>query len=296
MSERRLEVSGESRRLDVFLAGELGLGRRGARQLVESGRVRIEGEAARPAAGRAVASGETVVVEGLGARPLDVVPEPDTDLVVVGQGDGWLAVDKPAGMPVHPLQPGETGTVLNAVATRHPEIQGVGEGGLRSGVVHRLDVDTSGVLVFATTPERWTVWREAFREHRVEKIYLAVVHGDVGPGEERLPLKVLQHRPARVGVGDPQDPATRLCTTRWKPLGRFREATVLEVRPTTGFLHQIRATLAHLGHPLVGDVAYGGDGSLAPRHLLHAERVKLDRVFVEAPTPADFRAAVDRLR
>jgi len=296
VSGRRLEVRGEARRLDVFLAAALGLGRRGARQLVESGRVRIDGEASRPAAGRSVAPGETVVVEGLGGHPLEVVAEPDRELVVVGRGEGWLAVDKPAGRPVHPLQPGETGTVLNAVAARHPEVQGVGEGGLRSGVVHRLDVDTSGVLVVATAPDSWTRWRDAFREHRVEKIYLAVVHGDLGPGEERLPLKVLRHRPARVGVGDPQDPATRLCTTRWKPLGRFGRATVLEVRPTTGFLHQIRATFAHLGHPLVGDVAYGGDGELAPRHLLHAERVKLDRVFLEAPTPPDFRTAVDRLR
>ena len=144
-------------RLDRALASLLGVSRRQVRDLLARGAVCLNGRPARLGnKGDPVSAGDRLLIEEL--RPLgqaSVIPEPGLPLVVLASGPGWLAVDKPAGMPVHPLREGETGTVLNALAARRPEVQGVGEAGLRSGVVHRLDVDTSGVLLLATTAPVW---------------------------------------------------------------------------------------------------------------------------------------------
>jgi 23S rRNA pseudouridine1911/1915/1917 synthase len=286
-------------RLDVFLAGALGATRGQVRRLLAAGGVRVGGGAAGlPEKGRLLARGDRVAVqEPTLAAAAAPEPQRELELAVLAEGDGWVAVDKPAGVAVHPLAPGERGTLLNALVARHPEVTGIGEGGLRSGVVHRLDVDTSGVLLFATTELRWLDLREAFRRHRVAKTYRALVHGRLpGEGELVLHLSVLRHRPARVGVVDPGAGRSRRTQLTWRSLELFEDATLVEVSPRTGFLHQIRVSLAHLGHPVVGDVAYGAPEGMAPRHLLHAARVAVGDVFAESPDAEDFAEALARQR
>jgi 23S rRNA pseudouridine1911/1915/1917 synthase len=286
-------------RLDVFLARVLGATRGQVRRLLAAGGVRVgAGATGLSAKGRLLEPGERVAVEepALAAAAVPE-PEPGAPLVVLAEGEGWLAVDKPAGVAVHPLAPGERGTLLNALVARHPEVTGIGEGGLRSGVVHRLDVDTSGVLLFATDELRWLDLREAFRRHRVAKTYRALVHGRLaGEGELVLHFSVLRHRPARVGVVEPGAGKSRRTELRWRTLEEFRDTTLVEVSPRTGFLHQIRASLAHLGHPLLGDAAYGAPEGFAARHLLHAARVAVDDVAAESPDAADFAEALGRAR
>jgi 23S rRNA pseudouridine1911/1915/1917 synthase len=302
-SERSFEVrEGEAgARLDVVLAARLGVGRAAVRALLERGAVRLGPRRLgyRDKA-RAVAPGERIEVEGFAAPDArGVRPEPDTPLVVLAEGPGWVAVDKPAGRPVHPLREDEGGTILNALVARRPELQGVGEGGLRSGVVHRLDVDTSGVLLVATEATAWTRLRAAFREHRVEKVYRALVVGEwAGEGALEVDLAVVRHRPARVavvgeGVG-PVPPGARRAGLRWRALGSGAGVTLVEVRPRTGFLHQIRATLAWLGHPVCGDRSYGaaGDPSAATRQLLHASRLRFEEVAAASPDPPDLAGAL----
>jgi len=286
-------------RLDVFLARVLPASRGQVRALLAARGVSVDGGGVDLGAkGRILAAGQRVALsEPTVAAASAPEPEPEAELRVLAAGDGWLALDKPAGMPVHPLAPGERGTLLNALVARHPEVTGVGEGGLRSGVVHRLDVDTSGVLLFATGELRWLDLREAFRSHKVEKRYRALVHGRLaGEGELVLHLAVVRHRPARVGVVPASDGRSRRTELRWRSLETFETATLVEVAPRTGFLHQIRASLAELGHPLLGDVAYGAPEGSAPRHLLHAASVAIDDVAAESPDAEDFAAELARLR
>ena len=304
-------------RLDRALALLLGVSRRQARELLTRGAVSLNGRVARLAnKGDAVAAGDRLVVEEI-PPPANaaVIPQPELPLDVLARGPGWLALDKPAGMPVHPLREGERGTLLNALAARCPEVQGVGEAGLRSGVVHRLDVDTSGVLLVATTAVAWERLRGAFREHRVDKRYRAIVWGALRDEHHmECGLAVAQHRPARVRVVPEREDSTDATgATRsgvWRveqyvrPLEALRGATLVEVRPRTGFLHQIRATLAHLGHPVVGDAIYGGAQSpeaagqpRADRHMLHAAAAALEEdVRAAAPDPPDFEALLVALR
>jgi 23S rRNA pseudouridine1911/1915/1917 synthase len=301
VSERSFRVSEAEAgaRLDVFLARVLPASRGQVRALLAARGVRVDGGGVDLGAkGRILAAGQRVALsEPTVAAASAPEPEPEADLRVLAEGEGWLALDKPAGVPVHPLAPGERGTLLNALVARHPEVTGIGEGGLRSGVVHRLDVDTSGVLLFATDELRWLDLREAFRSHKVEKRYRALVHGRLeGEGELVLHLAVVRHRPARVGVVAAGDGRSRRTQLRWRSVETFEAATLVEVAPRTGFLHQIRASLAELGHPLLGDVAYGAPAGSAPRHLLHAARVAVDDVAAESPDAADFAEALAELR
>jgi 23S rRNA pseudouridine1911/1915/1917 synthase len=253
----------------------------------------------------ALRAGARLEVRGFTAPgALRARPEPERSLPVLAHGPGWIALDKPAGCPVHPLREDEGGTLLNALVARHPEVQGVGEGGLRSGVVHRLDVDTSGVVLYALDPGSFRRLRDAFRAHRVHKVYRALVAGRLeGAGAAEVELVVARHRPARVrvvralGPRDAPGPGGRRAGLRYRALAHGPEATLLEVVPRTGFLHQIRATLAWLGHPVCGDVVYGAPerpGGVS-RQLLHAARLAFDGIDVASPDPPDFAAACARL-
>jgi 23S rRNA pseudouridine1911/1915/1917 synthase len=229
--------------------------------------------------------------------------EPGLPLRVLAEGRGWLVVDKPPGVPVHALGPGEKGTLLSAVAARHPEIAGVGEGGLRSGVVHRLDVDTSGALLFATEEGTFRRLRAAFAAHRVEKRYRAILLGELGgAGEIECGLRVARHRPARVRVVEAErasiDRGVRRSKLAWRALERLRSATLVEVTLETGFLHQIRATFAHAGHPIAGDLVYGTrqEHIWAPRQMLHASSLAIEEISAASPDPPDFAALLDELR
>ncbi len=306
-----VERDASGARLDAFLAQRLGLSRAETRRLLARGKVSVDGRRQDAGAkGLKLTSGARVAVEAFAPRAEQrVAPAREPALGVLAEGPGWLVVDKPAGMPVHPYEEDERGTVLNFVAARQPEVQGVGEGGLRSGVVHRLDVDTSGALLVATEERSWRRLRRAFRNHRVTKRYRAVVLGaPPDEGRAEVGLRVARHRPARVEVVDAERASrngdVRLGRLSWQIRERFPEASLLEIDLETGFLHQVRATLAHLGCPVLGDRDYGPgarsadaeDPSAAARQLLHAAELAFDEIRATSPDPPDFAAALDRLR
>lgn len=285
----------EGIRLDVFIGEKLGLSRIQTRQLLQRRVVKIDGRfASAKNKGDKLSVGSVVKIEAF-TPPSDisVIPEPNTPLAVVAQGQDWLIVNKPVGMPVHPLKEGEVGTLLNAVAARYPQIQGVGEAGLRSGVVHRLDIETSGVVLFALRHARWRELRQVFENHTARKIYRAVVGGKVvGEGTERMRLYVAQHKPARVRVFTDETvdhpPGSRDCDLQWKALGSSAETTLVEINLGTGFLHQIRVMFASMGHPVIGDRAYGDAAVPHSRLMLHAFSLAVGEIFGEAPLPKEF--------
>ena len=287
-------------RLDAWIARNFDCSRARARELMEAGHVRVDDHPVDASAkGRRLLAGQAVAV-AVDPSALDrIEPAPRLPVEILAEGDGWIVVDKPAGVPVHPLRADETDTLLQRLAARRPSIVGIGEGGLRSGVVHRLDVDTSGCQAFATEPRSFETLRAAFREHRVDKVYRAIVGGrPPDDGVVDLDLVVGRHLPARVGAfAAGEGPGgSRRCRNQWRRLEQLdgRHALV-EARPHTGFLHQIRVTLAHLGHPLVGDAAYG-DGTGASRHMLHASALRVGPIDAASPDPEDFRACLQRYR
>ena len=300
---RALEVSPAEagRRLDVFLAEKLSVSRAHTRRLLSRGAVRLGDRALGLSdKGLALHAGERLEVsETAGPEDEQIEPEPELPLRVLAEGPGWLAVDKPAGMPVRPRAPGERGSLLSAVVARYPALQGVGEGGLRSGVVHRLDVDSSGALLVATGQLAWERLRTAFRRRQVEKVYRAIALGRLeDDGRVELDLVTARHRPAVVRAARPGEARARPTATSWRVVEWLRGATLLEVRTEGGFLHQVRASLAHLGHPLAGDAIYatGDDPSGAARHMLHASRVAFEEIEADCPDAPDFAALLGSLR
>ncbi len=309
MQGEDFEVDGRAAgaRLDAFLSERLGLSRAETRRLLARGVVSVDGRARDAGAkGERLLLGARVHVAPFTPRADQcILPAPDLALTVLAEGADWLALDKPAGMPVHPYREDERDTAAGYAVHLHPEMQGVGEGGLRSGVVHRLDVDTSGVLLLATQDAAWRRLRRAFRRHKIAKRYRAIALGDLeDSGRVELNLRVAQHRPARVAVTKPgsagADRDVRPTRLVWRVVERLRGGCLVEVDMETGFLHQVRVTLAHLGAPLAGDRVYGpapeADPSGAARHMLHAASLEFEEVRVESPDPPDFRAALERLR
>jgi len=220
----------------------------------------------------------TVEVDGPNGPPL---PQGEMPLSVLAETARALIVDKPAGMAVHPLAPGETGTLANAVAARYPECADASPASREGGAVHRLDLETSGCVAFARDREAWEELRGELKGKRAEKRYLALAVG-------RLEGKGFRPRPAE---------------TRYEVARRFRDYTLVEVELVTGVMHQIRAHLAYLGHPVAGDLLYGGEAARVPllgRHFLHAAHLALlgpgdERIEAVSPLPADLEAVLRTL-
>ncbi|XAM00356.1 pseudouridine synthase [Phycisphaeraceae bacterium D3-23] len=280
-------------RLDVFLGRRLGLSRQRVRDLLAAGHVRVDGlTATLKQKGQPIGPGHDVTVDKLaGDGQTEPRPDPTLELEELASGEGasggWVVVNKPAGVPVRPHRADETGTVINALAAKYPQLIGVGEGGLRSGVVHRLDTDTSGCLIVATQQDAWNTLRACFAEHRSTKRYTALVHGRLDPGtgqRETLYLRVARRKDAWVRVADEPFDDARRCTLTWKALRGNDDVTLIEVGLETGFLHQIRAMMAHLGHPVVGDAKYAPDMPTygAARQMLHASALGIQEVGVTA--------------
>jgi len=295
-------------RLDRALADALGLGRAAVKRAFQLGDVRVAGRRARASDPAVPGSLVTIDVEEPAGAP---APDPQAPLAVLAVHPRLVIVDKPAGVAVHPLAPGEAGTLANAVAARFPECAGASPDPREGGAVQRLDLDTSGCVAFARDRGAWEEIHAALRDRGVEKVYLALVAGRIAAGgvistplaqqggravpapdvlaEERLAAKGYRPRPAE---------------TRYEVERRFERHTLLRVRILTGVTHQIRAHLAHLGHPVAGDTAYGGEAATLPglsRQFLHAARLALEapggggRVEAESPLPRDLTSVLERL-
>ena len=290
-------------RVDSGLARLLGISRSGVADLAETGQVLLDGVAVGKS-DRLRAGAWLEVTLPAPAAPLAVVAEPVPGMVVVHDDDDLVVVDKPVGVAAHP-SPGWTGTtVVGGLAAAGYRISTSGAAE-RQGVVHRLDVGTSGLMVVAKSEHAYSVLKQAFRDRTVTKTYHALVQGHPDPlrGTVDAPIgrhPTQDHRWAVVANGKPS-------ITHYQVLEAFRAASLTEIHLETGRTHQIRVHFAALRHSCVGDLIYGADPVLASRlgltrQWLHAYRLGFEhpatglQVEYASEYPADLATALDRIR
>jgi len=290
-----LSVGAGAVRLDTFLRGALpAMSRRLVRRLIAEGAVCVNG---RPAAkGVRVAPGDRVTLPDL---PATITPEPGLALAVLHEDDALVALDKPGGMPGHALDPRQRGTAAAFLLARYPEMADVGDP-LAPGLVHRLDSGTSGLLVAARTRAAHCALRAALRARAVEKRYLAWVAGDASALDGARVALPLAHDPHDRRRMLPATAGVRAwpAETRLAIVAAGRERSLVEATILTGVTHQVRVHLAARGHPVLGDVLYGGAPAGLPRgrHALHAAGLTLPHptdgrpLSLSALLPADLAA------
>ncbi|WP_345417605.1 RluA family pseudouridine synthase [Pseudonocardia xishanensis] len=292
-------------RVDAGLARLLGLSRTVVATLAEDGRIEVDGRAAGKS-DRLVAGTwlEVALPDPEGPTEITAAPELVGGMVVLHEDDDIVVVDKPVGVAAHP-SPGWTGpTVIGGLAALGIRVSTSGAAE-RQGIVHRLDVGTTGVMVVAKSEHAYTVLKRAFKERTVEKRYHAIVQGHPDPSSGTIDAPIDRHpkhdyRFAVVADGKPS-------VTHYDTLEAFRSASLLDVHLETGRTHQIRVHFSALRHPCVGDITYGADPTLAKRlgltrQWLHARTLGFhhpaDGRWVEFTSeyPADLESALEKLR
>jgi len=296
-----VELSAEQpgERLDKALAAQLaGYSRAQIQQLIRDGQVTVNGQAAkasyRLAAGDAIRVLAPVEDEDSGVQP-QAIP-----LRVLYEDDDVAVVDKPAGMVTHPARGHAEGTLVNAALSRWPQIAAFGEAD-RAGIVHRLDKDTSGVILIAKTAAALDNLRAQFQARTVHKRYLALVEGTPPTPEGVIDAPIGRDERQRKRMAVVRD--GREAVTEYRLLEEYAEYSLLEVLPRTGRTHQIRVHLAFVGDPVVGDMVYGRrkQGIKMKRHFLHAASITFEQprtgelVTVESPLPVGLADVLAKL-
>ena len=262
-------------RLDKFLVGQLQeFSRSRIQGLIAEGFVDVNGRAAKKA-GQTLESGFTVTVRVPPPTPTDLVAE-DIPLDVIFENEDLIVVNKPAGMVVHPAAGHASGTLVNAVLGYEPDIEGIG-GEERPGVVHRLDKETSGLILLAKNERAHRWLQDQFRLRKVDKTYLALVDGKPPTPAGRVEAHIGRDPSHRKRMAIVSESRGREAISEYKTVEIFREHTLLEFHPLTGRTHQIRLHCAFLGCPIVGDEVYGRKKPSLEiaRHFLHAYRLKI---------------------
>jgi 23S rRNA pseudouridine1911/1915/1917 synthase len=290
-------------RLDRWLASHVPeLSRARLQALIDAGHVRVDGGI--PKASRRLVGGERVWLEIPAPPPETLAPEAIA-LAVLYEDDDVLVVDKPVGMVVHPGAGHPTGTLAAAVLAHAPGTAGVG-GPRRPGIVHRLDKDTSGLLVMAKTARAYDSLTAQLVARTVTRRYRAIVHGRVTAGEGVVDAPLGRHPRDRVRMAVVA--RGKRAVTRYVVLERFSQFTHLDVRLETGRTHQIRVHMASLGHPVAGDDLYGGRAARPPLPVmfdglaLHAAELAFvhpvteSRLQFASPVPARMQRLLSHLR
>ena len=296
-------------RLDLFLSqSDINLSRSQAKKLIEEEKIQLNQKPTKPSV--RLKQGDQVSGILPEPEPLSLEPEP-LPLTVLYEDPSIIVVDKPAGMVVHPAPGNPSGTLVNALVHHCKDLAGI-NGVLRPGIVHRLDKETSGVMVVAKDDEAYHQLVKQFKNRTIEKVYLAIARGKFSQEEGSIDLSIGRHPSERKRMST-RTRRGRPAVTRWKVIERFNGLTLLEIFPKTGRTHQIRVHLSAMGHPLVGDPLYGKKGGvndptikeclrMLNRQALHAYRLGLihprtgERIEFTAPLPKDMKDVLEWLR
>jgi 23S rRNA pseudouridine1911/1915/1917 synthase len=289
-------------RLDKFLVGQLQeFSRSRIQSLIADGFVDVNGRAAKKA-GQTLENGFHVTVRIPPAAPTDLIAE-DIPLNIVFENEDLIVVNKPAGMVVHPAAGHSSGTLVNAMLGYDPELEGIG-GEERPGVVHRLDKQTSGLILLARNERAHRWLQDQFRLRKVDKTYLALVDGKPPTPTGRVETYIGRDPSHRKRMAVVSESRGRIAISEYQTVESFREHTLLEFHPLTGRTHQIRLHCAFLKCPIVGDEVYGRKKFSVEinRHFLHAYRLnivlpgeKQPSVF-EAPLPDELEQVLAAVR
>jgi 23S rRNA pseudouridine1911/1915/1917 synthase len=308
-----VEQSEHDQRLDVVVASRLAkCSRSFAATLIRNDFIKVNQSAVKP--GHRLKTGDAVEGEIPPPRSIDCAPE-DISIDILYEDRDLVVINKSAGMVVHPAPGNYTGTLVNALLFHCPDIGSIG-GDIRPGIVHRLDKDTSGVMVVAKNSMAHENLSSQFKERSIQKQYLAIVHGKLAEVSGRIQLPIGRHPTQRKKMST-NSRAGRIAETLWRVEKRYAGFTLLQLDLKTGRTHQIRVHCAAIHHPVVGDPLYGGRRSSAipgfvpdavkimlqkvKRQMLHAQRLNFHHptsnasLTFEAPLPDDMQALVNAL-
>ncbi len=278
-------------RLDSWLASEIPDKSRGEIQrLITAGQVSVNGETTTKTS-TLIGNGDIVGIEF--AKPAELAAEPKVEFEVLAEEPGFIVINKPAGLVVHPGSGHTAGTLVNGLVAKYPEIRNVGEEPDRPGIVHRLDKDTSGAMVVARTQSEYEHLKKQFQERETEKKYLAWLEGELE--KDRGVISGKMRRSSAVPMKRELADAGKESETTYQVIARQDSQTLVEAHPKTGRMHQLRVHFASIGHPIVGDTLYGKRKQTDSLQL-HAKSLRFrDSQGVwheyEAPEPESFKSA-----
>jgi 23S rRNA pseudouridine1911/1915/1917 synthase len=305
-----VEPPDSGKRLDQYIASCISeCSRSVATNLIRDGKIRVQGMVRKP--GYRVKAGDEICGCIPPPTPVLFKPEP-IPIEILHEDNDIIVVNKQPGLVVHPAPGHHSGTLVNALLYHCPKLNGIG-GALRPGIVHRLDKDTSGVLVVAKNDRAHIHLSKQFKSRRIKKQYLALVYGKMESDSGSVSLPIGRHPVDRKKMST-NSRKSRIAETTWQIRERFELASLIEVNLKTGRTHQIRVHCAAIKHPVMGDNVYGPrkTGKNAPygkslfesvsRQMLHAWRIVLthpvteEKVTFEAPIPSDMQAVITALR
>lgn len=295
-----IRATGEGR-LDAFLASneELGLSRSRIQALIKEGRVTVTGRSPKPK--ESLQPGDLIRVEVPDPEPVALAPE-EIPLDVIYEDQDLIVINKSRGLVVHPAAGHWGGTLVNALLDHVDDLEGIG-GELRPGIVHRLDKDTTGLLVAAKNETAHRSLSDQIREHTATRVYWALVHGNTMPDAGRVDAPIGRHPVDRKRMAV-NTRTGKQAITHFRTLERFRGYALLECRLETGRTHQIRVHLAYIGHPVVSDLVYGMRKPHLglPPQALHARQLGLfhprsgEWMEFTAEPPPELMEAIEQLR
>lgn len=292
----------ENQRLDHFLVSHLPeYSRSFLQNLIKDGRVTV-GKQMIIKTGEKLDRGDNIEIRIPPPVPSELIPE-DIPLEIIYEDNDLIIINKAAGMVVHPAVGHNRGTLVHAVLAHAPDIEGIG-GERRPGLVHRLDKNTSGLIVLAKNDRTHQFLQKQFKERSVEKLYLALVDGAPPTPSGRVEASIGRDCRARQRMAVTSENKGRLAISEYKTLEKFEQHSLLQVRILTGRTHQIRVHMGYLKCPVVGDIVYGRrKPSLeVARQMLHAATLRLvlpsnpQKQEFTAPLPADFENILNQLR
>lgn len=306
--EYSTKPSDKNKRLDLLVSQlKLGLTRSQVQRLIDCGKITVNKKDSKH--GYRIKTGDVISIDIPEPKKIESTPE-NIPLNIIYEDKDIIVINKPRGFVVHPAPGNYTSTLVNALLYHIKDLSGIG-GKLRPGIVHRLDKDTSGVIVVAKNDKAHNSLARQFKDRTIEKTYVAIVKGrmksDVGIISEnigrhpvnRKKMSVVAAHETCLPAGKAQH--SREAMTRYKVLKRFDEYTLVELKPKTGRTHQLRVHLNHIGHPIVGDLVYGGKNDLGvTKQLLHAKELAFthpttgERKVFEAPMPDDMLSTIDK--